>query len=612
MVGERYQVLEPLAVDPYAAWYRVFDQEAEAEVRLRVVHPDLLPDEASRRRLVERLEDILGRGGRFLAPLLDVDRDGPRVYAVEPMPAGTSLRTLFDRRVAEGRRFRPDEVLPIVARLGAALAALPRGFRHGDIRPAHIWIRRDSLILSGGLLVSALPEGAVAAALQGDPLRWLYAPELGQGLASPTIDLYGVGLVVLEALAGILPSSPFESIPASLGGVGDALAGLLQPNPAARAGSLDALLSALSRQADAPVPILDVGPYRDERARSVRPLPGEATDPLAGASNTPSVPPGDEVTNPRIQLPTDPTDLFAGDALDAIGSPSDLPPQDPRDLTRRIAYTFTEEPAGDPPDEGAPAPAAPVDEEDAFITRPVNGSVPRARVIEGAAPGGTQEIALDQILEAEPLPAYDDPFPAAPAPLDELPMHELPGAPEAIEDDAITLASSETELVEDEPPPPRRRKNQKPKGESLAQSIPLEGLKPIPRPKRVESILPPPSSNPEDQNYVLFDDSGTFEALAPGALKVPVPQNLLAEEPSVTTLRPPKSERPRTGRSMLLGSLLMAVAIIAGSLLFATYRRAEAERARERALEERYQQIMLENNANRTDATRPAPNPPSP
>jgi serine/threonine protein kinase len=592
VVGERYQVLEHLAIDAFAGTYRAFDQETEAEVRLRLVHPDLLPDESSRRRLLERLEAALGKGGRYLLPLLDADRDGPRVYVIEPVPAGASLRQVFDERFADGRSFRPVEVLPIVARLAAGLDALPTGFRHGDIRPARIWAHGDELSLGGGYLASALPEGAVAAALQSDAHRAQHAPELAHGGPSPTTDLYGVALVALEALIGALPESPSQAIPASLGGVGDALAGLLVANPAERGQSLSVLLGALSRQADAPVPVLDVGVYRDGRARSIRPLPGEPTDPSVFFTPTagPSSPAAaDAELDDEADVPTLPPPAAERGADAARPIQSD---EVDRETTRRVAYPWVAESAalGD----AAATPRLPDRE-----ARSSSDDVPtarreaRPRAIEGAARDGTQEITLDQIVEererraalaADPAP------PVTPISVDALGFEVAeptePTRPRVVADDLIDTLPRRGRAVR---PLPRR-----------AAAPDLEGVKPIPRPRRIESILPPPPAH--GPNVVLFDDSrpdAPAPESAPRAAEQasPRPHATEAREEGVTITErpPPMPPRAAIGRWIVLVSLLAAVGIIAGSLAFASYRRARADQERELRLRERYEELRREN-----------------
>ncbi|MBC7172652.1 MAG: hypothetical protein H5U40_09510, partial [Polyangiaceae bacterium] len=339
-------------------------------------------------------------------------------------------------------------------------------------------------------------------------------------------------------------------------------AALLEPDPALRSGSLDALLSALARQADAPVPIVDIGPYHDARARSARPLPGEPTDPTADVIRTTSMPPPDDVTMPRIDLRGTP---YSFDRPE-----SGPPPADSRDLTRRVSYPPR-------PEAGERDGAREEQGADELVTRPSQDRRWLGRVIEGAAAGGTQEISLDQIVEENAPAPYDEPFPAAPASLDELP------SPDEFDDDALTIVSG-ADLIEDAPIPKNGTYN----------SLTLEGLKPIPRPKRLESILPPPTTNPSGENYVLFDDSGHFDASVSEALRIPPPP--LQIEPSVTTLRPPRStKRTGTARKVLVGSLLTALAIVASSLVFATYERVEAERQREQRLEERFRELTTRN-----------------
>src|SRR5688500_10628786 len=144
VLGERYELLERLEQDGITAAYRAFDQETEDPVLLRVVHPNLLADDEERRTVVERLQGIVGTGGRYLPGLLACGRGGRAVYVVEPIPKGARLRAVITARGMRGEKSAAHEVLPVIARLVSALLAVPPPWRHGDVRAERIWIDPDN------------------------------------------------------------------------------------------------------------------------------------------------------------------------------------------------------------------------------------------------------------------------------------------------------------------------------------------------------------------------------------------------------------------------------------------------------------------------------------
>jgi hypothetical protein len=272
VIGERYEIRGRLRDDAFSHGFLALDQESEEQVFLRVVRGELL-ETADRNAVVRALRRFVGVGGRFLPGLLDADRDGPFVYATEPVPSGVTLRDVLDGRVRESKPVTPEELLPVIGYLDAALGAIPASMRHGDVHAELVWIDADRLLLTGAFFVPALPAGAVAAVLQrhGD-LRRRYAPELLQGIGGPAADRFGIGAIAHEALTLRPPPPPGESVSPSLGALTTPLAGLLHPDLGKRARSLEPLLEALSRLSGHPPLELDPGPYQvDRRMRPQRP-----------------------------------------------------------------------------------------------------------------------------------------------------------------------------------------------------------------------------------------------------------------------------------------------------------------------------------------------------
>lgn len=124
---------------------------------------------------------------------------------------GRDLREVLRRR----RRLPADDLL---AALRPALDALDvahrRGVVHGDVRPENVRFGEDGRAYVLGLGVARSPTGGDDGRGDADrgPLEYL-APEVGaeRRRASPTSDVYALGVLLYEALAGRLPFSAAES-----------------------------------------------------------------------------------------------------------------------------------------------------------------------------------------------------------------------------------------------------------------------------------------------------------------------------------------------------------------------------------------------------------------
>ncbi len=412
VLAERWEIAERISSDALTTRYRAHDQETEAAVVLTLVSPELLPSGRERDAVRERLAAAVGVGNKFLPGLIDADREGQFVFTVEPFAVALTLRSVLDARRARGETMQVGEVLPVVAQLAAALAGLAPPLHHGDVRAERVLIGKDGLRLVGAFIVPALPAATVARALaEDDAWRRVFAPEAMRGLGGDAADRFGVAAIAFEALTGRLPGRvepmlAWENGPMlgrSLVPVDEALRALLVPDPAARARSLDALVEALAECAHLPVPDLDPASFRRVR-RSNAPRPGSvrpeapSTVVVANTFNTTPTPPVDADSTSRTQA------LNADGELETAPSFSTVPPPEPPELETS--------PGGLPPgaaeasrDErllmpDALPPAYRLDEgptlaESALRTR-------RVVAIAGAAAGGTQELAMDELLEAPP------------------------------------------------------------------------------------------------------------------------------------------------------------------------------------------------------------------
>lgn len=378
VIGERYEIRGKLRDDAFSLGFLAFDQELERSVLLRLIRAELL-DRSIEEEVVERLRGYVGIGGKFLPGLLhadrDTDREGARVFAVEPVPEGVSLRDVLDRRIAASQRLTPDELTPLVAHLDAALAAIPFDLHHGDVRADNVWVDELRLQLTGAFLIPALPEGVVAAMLQRNRgLRRRAAPEQVLGQATSASDRFGVGAIVYEALA-LDAHFDTEDKDGAFARVAEpireAVAALLRDDPAKRPTKLSSLLDALAFSAGLPVPELEPGSYRKRRRRlSVR----GSVPPVLSASLPP--PP---ILRPGLSREELPQDEPRREAPRNANAPTDRPPASVKlDLSAvpdlaspdnhdGLFHTMTEidarRPA--PPSEEIDLPAAPeVDEQD--------------------------------------------------------------------------------------------------------------------------------------------------------------------------------------------------------------------------------------------------------
>ncbi|WP_375770842.1 tetratricopeptide repeat protein [Archangium gephyra] len=207
----RYKLLRSITPVGRDETYEALDVERQQRVTLRLVRTS-----GEGRESLERLERELHRARDVVSPhvqrILEVGRHHDEMSGVEQPFLTTELLEgeSLEERLRQRGPLTPQEALPLARQLCEGLATLhDAGLVHGDLRGARI-------------LLMPAPEGmrAVLAAPawgweSGNPPATAphLAPERHQGSAPTSAsDLYSLGLVLLELLAGALSSPESETM----------------------------------------------------------------------------------------------------------------------------------------------------------------------------------------------------------------------------------------------------------------------------------------------------------------------------------------------------------------------------------------------------------------
>lgn len=407
LIAGRYLVKDVIGAGPVGFVFRAQDKEIEVEVAIKVVSSKLVQTTDERKAFSREIR--LGRklSHNHLVRVYEDGEDLDRPYFTMQYLDGLPLRRIVDLRREKGQFFAVREVEPIVTQIAAALESAHKVGPHTDVRPENVIILPDLLKLTDFGLGLAIPRQPFAAALRARRAEGYLAPEylLGQDVDGRT-DVYSLGVLLGEMLAGVLPDGAVPSLKKANPDVPERVEALYQravnPNALAR----------FSRAADLAAELAEIAastpPPRTAVRRPVVPAP-PAVSPRAEARAAPPPPsPPAPKARPTASPPPPPLEaLGRGNGAEATERPgplfTPLPPPVPAE-----AFEHAPEPRPTPATgEAASALIAPT---------PIRVAVPRpvprppaksmawmaALIVAGVGAGAGAGLFILDVLERPP------------------------------------------------------------------------------------------------------------------------------------------------------------------------------------------------------------------
>ena len=188
-------------------------------VAVKVLHPAMGASEVARRRFRRECEMAAQLDHPGVVPVHRIGEAGEIAWFAMAYVDG---ETLAERMAREGR-LPLGEALRVAREVADALAAAHRrGIVHRDVKPQNILLERDSgraLVSDFGIARALHPtptEGADSGTLThpgsvlGTPRYMSPEQALGRRDVGPPSDLYSLGIILYEAIAG---AYPYDEIP---------------------------------------------------------------------------------------------------------------------------------------------------------------------------------------------------------------------------------------------------------------------------------------------------------------------------------------------------------------------------------------------------------------
>jgi serine/threonine-protein kinase len=206
VIGDVYELGQELGRGGMAIVYRATDLRLRRDVAVKVLPPEMAFRTDVRRRFLREAETAAQLDHPNIVPIYSVDERGGLVYFVMALVDGENLSV----RLARGR---PDveETRDILRDVANALAyAHARGVIHRDIKPDNIIIRREdgrALVTDFGIARAAESDSHLTATgvAVGTPAYMSPEQALGEREVDGRSDIYSLGIVAYQMLAGALP-----------------------------------------------------------------------------------------------------------------------------------------------------------------------------------------------------------------------------------------------------------------------------------------------------------------------------------------------------------------------------------------------------------------------
>ncbi len=202
--GSRYELVSRIAIGGMGEVWKATDSVIGRTVAIKILKDEYMGDPGFRERFRAESRHAALVNHEGIANVFDYGEEDGSAYLVMELVPGEALSSVLDRE----KILPATKVLHIVAQTTAALhAAHQAGLVHRDIKPGNLLITPDGAVKITDFGIARLADQVplTATGQVMGTVQYL-APEQASGKpASPATDVYSLGIVAYEALAGKRP-----------------------------------------------------------------------------------------------------------------------------------------------------------------------------------------------------------------------------------------------------------------------------------------------------------------------------------------------------------------------------------------------------------------------
>ena len=205
LVGDRYELLDLIGWGATSRIYRAQDRRLHRTVAIKLLRPEYVQEPNLVTRFYREAQAVASLSNPHIVDVYDYGEYQDTYFIAMQYIAGTNLKEFLHR---EGRLPGAKAVSIINQVLLALGAAHSLGIIHRDVKPQNILIQAsDGMVKLTDFGVAHAPDNSSITTL-GTAIGTVFymSPEQATGgKIGPATDLYSVGIVLYEMLAGELP-----------------------------------------------------------------------------------------------------------------------------------------------------------------------------------------------------------------------------------------------------------------------------------------------------------------------------------------------------------------------------------------------------------------------
>lgn len=202
-----FQVVRVLGRGGMATVYYGWDVKLERPVAIKVIDARYRDNPAYARRFINEAQAVAALRHENILQIHYADKEDGLYYFVMEYVRGPDLGQLLENYTFAGERMDPRDVLRIARAIAAALDyAHARGVIHRDVKPANVLVvAEDGRVFLTDFGLAMNVELGTRGDVFGSP--HYIAPEQARSSAEavPESDLYALGVMLYEMLAGVVP-----------------------------------------------------------------------------------------------------------------------------------------------------------------------------------------------------------------------------------------------------------------------------------------------------------------------------------------------------------------------------------------------------------------------